>query len=204
MRQTWLRAFVAVLIALVACRAWALDPPSPEDDVSAPATHKPTGLTFPASIAGVAIQRSIDYARSANDPGLGYGYTYGVPGRLIVTAYVYDLGQRIPSGYQSPVVDTAFDEALQSIHLVAQRSGKYRDLRVVAAPAACPYGIVVFRCATLSGISSDGTQPLFTKLLLTGYRNYFLKLRVDWRQNAPEDTAEVERMLQTFVGTILR
>jgi hypothetical protein len=200
--RAWLIATLIAILAL-AGPALALDPPSP-DSTSAPATHKPTGLTFPPSIAGIAIQRSIDYGRSANNPGLGYGYTYGVPGRLVVTAYVYDLGQRVPNGYQSPVVAAAFDESLQSIHLVAQRAGKYRDLRVVQAPTSCAYGAIVFRCATLAAISSDGTQPLYTRLLLTGYRNYFLKLRVDWRQNSPADTAEVERMLQTFVGAILR
>jgi len=201
--RAWLIATLLTTLTFAA-PALALDPPSPDDNVSAPATHKPTGLTFPPSIAGVAFQRSIDYGRSENNPGLGYGYSYGVPGRLIVTAYVYDLGQRVPPGYPSPAVLDAFEESLRSIHLVAQRSGKYLDLRVVQAPADCAYGAVVFRCATLAAISSDGTQPLYTRVLLTGYRNYFLKLRVDWRQNAPDDTAEVERVLQTFVGTILR
>lgn len=201
--RAWL---IATLLAALAFAgpATALDLPSPDDDVSAPATHKPTGLTFPPSIAAVPLLRSVDYGRSANDPGLGYGYTYGVPGRLIVTAYVYDLGQRVPDGQRSPAVDAAFDESLRSIHLVSQRSGKYRDLRLVQAPADCPYGAIVFRCSTLAAISFDGTQPLLIRLLLTGNRNYFLKLRLDWRQNAPDDTVEVERMLQTFVGAILR
>lgn len=201
--RAWLIATLVVALAF-ASPALALDPLTPDDNTSAPATHKATGLTFPPSIAGIAIQRSIDYGRSDNNPGLGYGYTYGVPGRLIVTAYVYDLGQRVPDGHQSPTVLAAFEESLRSIHLVARRAGKYRDLRVVQAPAGCAYGAVVFRCATLAAISSDGTQPLYTRLLLTGYRNYFLKLRVDWRQNSPDDTTEVERMLQTFVGTVLR
>ena len=87
---------------------------------------------------------------------------------------------------------------------MARRSGKYRDLRLVQTPTACPYGAVVFRCATLSAISADGTQPLYTRLLLTGYRGYFLKLRVDWRQGSPGDAGEVERVVQTFVGAILR
>lgn len=202
--RAWLIAALAALMA-IATPALALDPPSPAEPSSpAPATHKPTGLTFPPSIAGVALQRSIDYARAANNPGLGYGYTYGIPGRLIVTAYVYDLGRRVPEGQHSPVLAAAFDESLQSIHVAARQIGKYRDLRVVQAPTTCPYGAVVFRCSTLSAVSADGSQPLYTKLLLTGYRGYFLKLRVDWRQNAPADAAEVERMLQTFVGAILR
>ena len=201
--RPWLIAALLAALAL-AGPALALDPPAATADTSAPATHKPTGLTFPPSIAGVALQRSADYGRSANNPGLGFGYTYGVPGRLVITAYVYDLGQRVPAGHQSPIVAAAFDESLQSIHAVARRSGKYRDLRLVQAPTACPYGAVVFQCATLSAISADGTQPLYTRLLLTGYRGYFLKLRVDWRQGSPGDAAEVERVVQTFVGAILR
>ena len=128
--RPWLIAALLAVLAPVG-PALALDPPAATDDTSAPATHKPTGLTFPPSIAGVALKRSIDYGRSAGNPGLGYGYTYALPGRLVITAYVYDLGRRVPAGHQSPLLAAAFDESLQSIHLVAQRSGKYRDLRVV-------------------------------------------------------------------------
>jgi hypothetical protein len=203
-RITGTLTIVLIASALIGGPALALDPPSPDDDTSAPATHRPTGLTFPPAIAGVALQRSIDYARGANSPGLGYGYSYGVPGRLVVTIYVYDLGQRVPDGHQSPAVAATFDESVQSIHFVARRTGDYRDLRIVQASTTCPYGAVVFLCATFSAVSADGTQPLYTRLLLTGYRSYFLKLRLDWRQDSPADTAAVERVVQTFVGAVLR
>ena len=98
-------------------------------------------------------------------------------------------------------------QANGSMWRIADYQGQIISNLIVAeqqAPEGCAYGAVVFRCASLAAISSDGTQPIYTRLLLTGYRNYFLKLRVDWRQNSPDDTTEVERMLQTFVGTVLR
>lgn len=202
----WAWPIAALILALASAGpALALDPPTPDDrPVSAPTTHTPTGLRFPLSIAGVPFIRSIDYARAGDDPGLGFGYTYGIPGRLLVTAYVYDLGQRAPDGHDSAIVAAAFDQSLASIWTTATRTGKYRDLRVELPASLCAYGAVTFRCVTFTAISADGTQPLLGNLLLTGYRGYFLKLRADWRRGAPDDTAAVERVLQTFVGTVLR
>ncbi|MBM3619734.1 MAG: hypothetical protein FJX20_03505 [Alphaproteobacteria bacterium] len=201
--RTWLVA--ALILALASTGpARALDPPAPGDQtVSAPVTHAPTGLRFPPAIAGVPFIRSIDYARSGDDPGLGVGYTYGVPGRLLVTIYVYDLGRRAPDGHDSAIVAAAFEQSLSSIRIAATRIGKYHDLQI-EPPGACGYGAVTFRCVTFTAISADGSQPLFGKLLLTGYRGYFLKLRADWRRDAPDDTDAVERVVQTFVGTALR
>ena len=202
--RAWLIA--ALILALASAGpALALDPPTPDDrSVSAPMTHAPTGLRFPPAIAGVPFIRSIDYARANDDPGLGFGYTYGNPGRLLVTIYVYDLGQRAPEGHDSAVVAAAFDQSLASIRIAATRIGKYRDLRVELPAGLCRYGAVIFRCLTFTAISADGTHPLLGNLLLTGYRGYFLKLRADWRREAPDDTAAVERVVQTFVGTVLR
>jgi hypothetical protein len=203
MRAWLIAALVATLTSAGPARA--LDPPTPDDRVaSAPMVHAPTGLRFPPAIAGVPLIRSIDYARAGDDPGLGFGYTYGVPGRLLVTIYVYDLGQRAPDGHDSAVVAAAFDQSLASIRIAATRIGKYLDLRIERPPGLCAYGAVTFRCLTFTAISADGTQPLFGRLLLTGYRGYFLKLRADWRRDATEDTATVERVVQTFVGAVLR
>jgi hypothetical protein len=199
--RAWL---IAASFAAFAGPALALDPPTPDErSISAPMTHAPTGLRFPPAIAGVPFLRSIDYARSGDDPGLGVGHTYGVPGRLLVTIYVYDLGQRAPGGHDSAIVAAVFDQSLANIR-IAGASGKYHDLRIEEAPGRCRYGAVTFRCATFTAISADGTQPLIGKLLLTGYRGYFLKLRADWRRDAPDDTEAVERVIQTFVGTALR
>jgi hypothetical protein len=199
--RAWL---IAASFAAFAGPALALDPPTPDErSISAPMTHAPTELRFPPAIAGVPFLRSIDYARSGDDPGLGVGHTYGVPGRLLVTIYVYDLGQRPPNGHDSAIVVAAFEQSLASIRIAAT-SGKYHDLRIAEPAGLCTYGAATFQCATFTAISADGTQPLLVKLLLTGYRGSFLKLRADWRRDAPGDTDAVERVIQTFVGTALR
>ena len=202
--RAWL---IAALVWALACTGptLALDPPAPDDrPVSAPMTHAPTGLRFPLAIAGVPFIRSVDYARAGDDPGLGFGYTYGIPGRLLVTVYVYDLGQRAPEGHDSAAVAAAYDQSLNSIRIAATQGGKYRDLRIGQPSGLCVYGAVTFHCAVFTAVSADGLQPLDGNLLLTGYRGYFLKLRADWRRGSPEDTDAVERVLQTFVGTVLR
>jgi hypothetical protein len=59
---------------------------------------------------------------------------------------------------------------------------------------------MVFRCVTFTAVL-PGDKPIFTRLYLTGYRNYFLKIRQDWPQNAPAATREVDAVIQAFVSS---
>lgn len=221
MRHRLARALLGALACVFAASAaLALDPPSPRPGTgsgsattpgsgfagaSAPPRHAATGLVFPPAIGAARLERSTDFARvPGGNAALGVSYSYVVPGRVVVTVYVYDLGRRIPEGVATTAAAAELDDALAVIHEAARRTGRYRDLRTVQAPTTCPYGATVFRCATMAAISGSGAMPVLTKAMVTGYRQHFLKLRIDWRQNSPGDDAEVERVVQTLVGAILR
>jgi hypothetical protein len=61
---------------------------------------------------------------------------------------------------------------------------------------------MVFRCITFSAVLPSDKRPVFTRLFVTGYRNYFLKIRQDWPQNSPAAAREVDAVIQAFAGSV--
>lgn len=178
--------------------------PSPQQRVPAPDRHPTTGLTFPPQIAGATKYGSTDYGKTAGKPELGYGWNYRIGDQLIVTVYVYDLSIRsIPDGPSSPVVQQQFQTSLQEIYQLAKYN-RYEDIKTSKGPTDCSIGGIVFRCITLSAIRSVDKKPIYSALMLTGYRNNFLKLRLDWLEGSTTSQAAVDSFMQTLVGAILR
>jgi hypothetical protein len=169
--------------------------------VPAPDRHPATGLTFPPQIANAVKSRSMDYGKSMNRPNLGYGWSYQEGQSMVVTVYVYNLGiQAIPDGPSSAPVGDQLQSALGEIRQAAP-SKHYDQLKIAKGPADCTIGRLAFRCVTLSAMQNG--RPIFTAVMVTGYRNHFLKLRLDW-QESEISQATVDSFMQTLVGTIVR
>jgi len=171
-------------------------------NVPAPDTHAATGLTFPPVIADAIIVKSIDYGASGR-PDLGYSWSYNAPGRLAATVYLYTLNQpSIASGAASPEVVAEVDNAVRDIYRAAEATkDRYADLQTVAGPENCTLGALAFRCATLSAINVKAQYRLFTAVMVTGYRNHFLKLRIDWKQD-PSGQSAKDAFLQALLTKI--
>jgi hypothetical protein len=171
-------------------------------NVPAPDTHAATGLTFPPVIADAIIVKSIDYGASGR-PDLGYSWSYNAPGRLAATIYLYTLSRpSIASGAASPEVVAEVDNAVRDIYRAAEATkDRYADLQTVAAPENCTLGALTFRCATLSAVNVKAQYHLFTAVMVTGYRNHFLKLRIDWKQDATGQSAK-DAFLQALFAKI--
>ena len=178
--------------------------PSPPQRVPAPDRHAATGLNFPAQIAGATKYGSTDFAKTAGKPELGYGWNYRIGDQLIATVYVYDLSIRsIPDGPSSPVVQQQFQTSLQEIYQLAKYN-RYEDIKTAKGPTDCTIGRVVFRCITLSAVRSIDKKPVYSALMLTGYRNSFLKLRLDWPEGSATSQSMVESFTQTLIGAMTR
>lgn len=191
---------LAILLSPVIVQAQS--PQQQQQRVPAPDRHPATGLVFPPQIANAQKFQSMDYGKTMNRPELGYGWGYSVGRLLLATVYVYNLGVRtIPDGASSPPVTAQFQQALEEIRQAAALK-KYDQLKVVKGPADCTLGSITFRCITLSAVQNN--QPLYTGLMVTGYRNHFLKLRLDWLEGSDTSQAAVDRFVQTLVGTIVR
>jgi hypothetical protein len=171
--------------------------------ITGPLVHAATGLTFPPEVAGVRMTRWTDYGHSAGRPDLGFSYQYALPGRLLTTVYVYTNNQRVPDGADNPVVAAQFQQAYGDIETVAQQTGRYRDLRRLAEPGPCRVGAITLRCVSFSALRPPGDQPAFLRLMVTGYRAHFVKLRLDWTREADFGDADVERLLQALFGAVI-
>ena len=86
----------------------------------------------------------------------------------------------MPSSSDNPTVVSQFANELLSAEQSIKSNGMAGFERP-AVPSACRYGSVSFRCIVFSAIAPGGGR-LFSKLLVTGYHDYFVKIRVDWAQ----------------------
>ncbi|MBN9086066.1 MAG: hypothetical protein J0J01_04080 [Reyranella sp.] len=169
--------------------------------VPAPAFHAATKVTFPDRIADASRTRSIDYGKSYNEPRLGQSWHYQVPQTLSASIYLYTLGQTaIPNGATAAAVLQQFQQSQGEL----SQSGKYERVAVLKGPADCVVGSMTFRCVVETGtvVSTRSADKL--QLLVTGFRNHFLKVRLDWHQNSPQGDAAAERFLQALASQVLR
>lgn len=198
--------FALALLGLAVGSAGAQNQPqpSPPQRVPAPDRHAATGLHFPPQIAGATQYGSTDFGKTARKPELGYGWNYRIGDQLIATVYVYDLSIRsIPDGPSSPVVQQQFQASLQEISQLAKYN-RYEDLKTAKGPTDCTIGSLVFRCITLSAVRSVDKKPVYSAPMLTGYRNNFLKLRLDWLEGSATSQSMVDSFTQTLVGAMTR
>jgi hypothetical protein len=68
-------------------------------------------------------------------------------------------------------------------------------------PSSCVYGSLTFRCIVYSARAPEGRRS--SKLLLTGYRDYFLKIRIDWFQGSGRTEADADKALQSFIPALV-
>ena len=182
-------AGIAVFLALTAAAQPARAP--------APELNAETGLAFPDTIGPARKVGSVDYAQSNAAPELGNAWNYETQA-ITTTFYIYNFGiAQIPSGARGSVVLTQFQQAIADIEIGA-KAGRYEQLKPSQGPGDCTVGAIVFRCITFTAVLPSDKRPVFTRLFVTGYRNYVLKIRQDWPQNAPAAAREVDAVIQTF------
>ena len=183
---------VAVLTSLLALAATAQP-----TRVPAPERNAETGLAFPDTIGPARKVGSTDYAQSNGAPELGYAWNYETQA-ITTTFYIYNFGiAEIPSGAHGGVALTQFQQTIADIEIGA-KAGRYEQLKPSQGPGDCTIGAMVFRCITFTAVLPSDKRPVFTRLFVTGYRNYILKVRQDWPQNAPTAAREVDAVIQTF------
>lgn len=195
MRRQILGVAVAVLAILLAVAVTAQSARVP-----APERNAETGLVFPDTIGPARKVGSTDYGKSNGSPELGYAWNYETQA-ITTTFYIYNSGiAEIPPGARSSVVLTQFQQAIADIEMGA-RAGRYEELQLSTGPGDCTIGVLAFRCITFTAVHPRDKRPVFTRLFVTGYRNYFLKVRQDWPQNSAEAAREVDAVVQAFAGT---
>ena len=176
---------------------------SAQTQSSTPTTNAGTKLNFASNLGGATFERSVNYsAPPANNPGLGMSYFYSTPKRLAISVQVFDLGRRVPSGSDNPTVIGQFNSELASAEQQFKYAG-YTAFQKPSVPSTCTYGAVSFRCVTYSGVTQANSR-IYSKLLLTGFRDHFVKIRIDWAQSHQQTAADAETSLQSFIPALMR
>jgi hypothetical protein len=168
-----------------------------------PTTDPATKLNFAATVGGANFERAVNYGGPpVNRPDQGTSYFYSTPKKLVITVQVYDGGRRVPPGNTSPIVVGEFSNELDSVAQQVKGSG-YTQFERPAVPSTCTYGSVTFRCITYS-VLGQANARFYSKVLLTGYQNNFVKIRIDWSQGHQQTGADAEAALQAFVPALMR
>ena len=191
-----------LVIALLAAIAWA-GAAAAQTQSSAPSTHAGTKLAFPASVGGAQLERSVNYAGPpSNRPDQGIRYFYSTPKKMVIAVHVYDGGRRVPPGSNNPtVVDEFMGELSSSEQQI--KFGGYTHFERPSVPSTCTYGSIAFRCITYSAVNQANAR-LYTKMMLTGFRDHFVSIRIDWSQARQQTASDADAALQAFVPALLR
>ena len=192
------------VLAIAIAAALACGTAGAQTQSTTPTTDPGTKLAFPANLGGATFERSVNYAGPpSNRPDLGSSYFYSTPKKMIITVQVFDGGRRVPAGSTSPIIVSEFTGELDLVAQQIQGSG-YTHFERPSVPSSCTYGSVTFRCITYSAVSQANFR-VFTKLLLTGYQNHFIKIRIDWgqSQSLQQTSADADAALQAFISALL-
>ena len=163
---------------------------------AAPPTHPGTKLNFPASVGGAQMERSYTQPIGRD---VHYVYMY-LADKIQITFFLFDGGRRVPPGSDNPTVISQFSGEIEATEKVAKTDG-YTNFEKPSVPSICTYGSVAFRCVTYSALA--GTSRLFSKLMLTGFRDHFLKVRADWSQGTGQTAADADRALKSLIPALI-
>jgi hypothetical protein len=188
MSRTWFGARLAFLAAF----CWvtvALAQGGPP----APTTHPGTKLNFPPTLGGAT------FVASANH-GTAVSYRYAA-GKIQMTVQIFDGGRRIPPGSANPTVVNEFTAEVAEAEQQARATG-LTGFEKPAVPATCTYGALSFRCIVYSVATANGR--IYGKLLLTGYRDNFVKIVAEWSHADSATVADADRALLSFLPALMQ
>jgi hypothetical protein len=178
---------LAAFLATFCCIAAAL-----AQGGQAPAAHPATKLSFPPTLGGATFETSTNH-------GTAVSYRY-LAGKIQITVQIFDGGRRVPNGNSSPVIIYEFSAEMAEAEQQARGSG-LTGFEKPAVPAVCSYGPIVFRCTVYS--ASTGNGRVYGKLLLTGYRDNFVKIVAEWSQADSSTVADADKALGAFIPALM-
>ena len=184
------------MLAAVALAAVEIAAGAAHAQPAAAVTDPETKLAFLPTLGGATFERS------ASGPGRGTTYTYSTAKKLAITVQVFGGDRPVPAGSTNPVVVNEFSNELQSVEQEVNDSG-YSHFERPSVPSSCSYGGVTFRCITY-GALARGNARIYSKLLLTGYREHFVAIHIDWGQALQHSSADAEAALQAFIPALMR
>ena len=102
----------------------------------------------------------------------------------------------------APTIATRINTEVASAEQQFKFAG-YTNFEKPSVPSVCTYGGISFRCITYSAINQSNAR-LYTKMMLTGFRDHFISIRIDWSQARQQTATDADAALQAFVPALLR
>jgi hypothetical protein len=167
---------------------------------SAPATGRLAVDHFPGMLVGLPRIEIIDYEAKGH-AGLGYSVSYGSRESLIVTLYVYDMGESdIPDGPSSPQVQEQLRRAVGDI-FQAERMSLYQNVQkareaTITLGSGAP-GPRVTASGVVFYLDVQG-ETKTSHVYATGHRGSFVKLRCTYAHD-PQTEPQSEDLLRRFL-----
>jgi hypothetical protein len=82
------------------------------------------------------------------------------------------------------------------------RAAGYKQFERPTVPSTCSYGATSFRCIVYS--AQTGGTRLYSKMLLTGYNGYFLKVSIIWSVADQNTVNDADQALNNFIPALMR
>jgi hypothetical protein len=178
--------------------AWAVMSWSPAS-AQAPSVQPGTRLAFGPTLGAAHFESS---SHTAAVPGVSSGgdtYNYSV-GKMNITIDVFDAGRHVPPGSGNPTVANQFDTEINTAEQHIRTAG-YKNFERPTVPSTCSYGATAFRCIVYS--AQTGGARLYSKMLLTGYNGYFVKITIIWSIAEKDTLNDADQALNSLIPALM-
>jgi hypothetical protein len=167
---------------------------------AAPSVHPGTKLSFGPSIGNARLENSMHFVPLPSlRPSGGDSYIYS-SNRMQITVDVFESGRRVGTGGTNPTVANQFDAEASAAEAQVKSAG-YTRFERPTVPSTCTYGANSFRCMVYS--AQAGTTRLYSKMLLTGYNGYFVKIAIIWSIADKNTLTEADQALNNFIPALM-
>ena len=165
----------------------------------APSVHPGTRLSFAPTVGGARLENSTHFGALSGVRGSGDTYNYSA-GKLQITVDIFDAGRHVPPGASNPAVANQFDTEVNTAETQIKQAG-YKLFERPTVPSTCSYGAIAFRCIVYS--AQTGPTRLYSKLLLTGYNGYFVKIAIIWSIGDGTTLHDADQALNNFIPALM-
>jgi len=165
----------------------------------APTLHPGTKISFAPTVGGAKLEQAVHLDAVPGGRNAGDTYVYSA-GKMQITVDVFDGGRRVPQGSTNPTVANQFETETNAAEQQI-KAANYQRFERPTVPSTCTYGALSFRCLVYSA-QSGGTR-LYSKMLLTGYSGYFVKINIIWSIGDKVTTIEADQALNSFIPALM-
>lgn len=175
---------------------------------SLPYREPSTGIVLPRVLGSMQGGSVSTYDR----PEMGISVRYSAPGFLKADVYVYDGGmENLGTGIGSADIRPHFKE-LQDVLSIFEKQGKYKGVKklgeqetsLVAGGKKIPALLARYEYSETPREGVDYAGKRVSCILLTAYKDNFLKLRFTFPEKDKKKGDELLKKLQADLGALLK